>query len=201
MVIGQIRELGVPLKKKGAPGDVNPVLLSFNNWWETFLELRGDSTKSRVSFARCISCGNWSFDDDESYENKLQAIFDLSNSGRATKYTGSSELQPGIEGTRAARPETPAEEKAQVATILSASLTMNRRSIFISDYIVGLALWDARSNDQVCVLPGCKFPVVLRKQGNHYILVGETYVDGYMHGKAMDELKDGKFRLQDFEIH
>jgi hypothetical protein len=205
MTIGHIKATGIPFKRKGPPGDVNPVVHSFNNWWKIFVESRGDSTKSRASFARCISCENWMVDDlkddDESYEEKLQAIFDLSSSGRAAKYNGGSEPEPGVDDARAPRAETPTEEKEQVATILSASLTMNRRTLFLSDHIVGLAPWDAKSKDLVCVLPGCKFPVVLRKQANHYILVGEAYVDGYMHGKAMDELKDGRFRLKSFEIH
>jgi hypothetical protein len=201
LVIDHIKVLATPFKKHGAPGDVNPVLQSFNNWWETFVKSRGDSTKSRASFARCISCENWTFDDEESYEEKLQSIVDFSSSGQASKYVGSREPEPGIEDTRASRPDTPVEEKAQVATILSASLTMNKRTLFISDHIVGLAPWDASPEDLVCVLPGCKFPVVLRKRERHYILVGEAYVDGYMHGKAMNELKAGKFHLKDFEIH
>lgn len=201
LVISDIGVLATPFKMTGSPGDVNPVLQSFNHWWETFAKSRGDSTKSRASFARCISCENWTFDDEESYEGKLQAVFDFSDSGQASRYAGAREPEPGVEETRVPRPETPMEEKAQVATILSASLTMNRRTLFISEHIVGLAPWDASLEDLVCVLPGCRFPVVLRKQERHYILVGEAFVDGYMHGKAMDELKAGKFRLEDFEIH
>lgn len=200
LVIDHIKVVGLSFKRKGPPGDVNPVLDSFNNWWEVFVESRGDSTKSRVSFARCISCENWDFDDDESYLEKLQAIFDLSNSGNAIWHTGTFDPQPGIDASKAERDATPEEEKTQVATILSASLTMNKRTLFVSDKIVGLAPWDSQPNDIVCVLPGCKFPVVLRKQGTNYILIGEAYVEGYMHGKAMEGLEDGEFQLETFEI-
>lgn len=201
LVVGHIKHLAVPLKKNGPPGDVTSVLDAFNNWWETFVSSRGDSRESRISFAKCISCENWTTDDENSEYEKLQAIFDFTSSGRASKYTFQPEPEPGEEDTRSARPATPVDEKAQVATILSASLTMNRRTLFISDDIVGLAPWDAKPEDIVCVLPGCRFPVVLRKLKTHVILIGEAYVGGYMHGKAMDELTAGKLRMETFEIH
>ena len=202
MVLDRIKEVGLPFKREGAPGDVNPVLLSFNNWWKMFVESYRDSTKSRVLFAKCISCEKWMFDDDKSYTDKVQAIFDFIDSGQAIKYTGSkSGPEPDDEDPTFVRAGTPTEEKTQVTTILDASISMNKRTLFISDSIVGLAPWDARPKDLVCVLPGCKFPVVLRTEGKHYILIGEVYVEGYMQGKAMDELKEGKFQLETFEIH
>jgi len=44
-------------------------------------------------------------------------------------------------------------------------------------------------------------PVVLRPKDDHYIYLGEAYIHGYMYGKAMEELAEGKFQLQDFEIY
>jgi hypothetical protein len=201
LVIDHIKVTGLPFKKRGPPGDILPVLHAFDDWWKIFVESKGDTRDSRVTFIRCISCGNWIFDSDKSYIDKLQSIFDLSNSGRAIKYSANGAPPPETEDPKLERNGTPEEEKTQVATVLSASLTMNRRTLFISDEIVGLAPWGAEPGDLVCVLPGCKFPVVLRKQESHFILIGEAYVDSFMHGEGMGELRDGKFQLETFEIH
>ena len=96
-------------------------------------------------------------------------------------------------------------EKAQFSTILSAGLTMNRRRMFISkEKAVGLAPWDAEQGDIICVLLGCRFPVVLRPRGpsdNYYVLVGEAYIEGFMDGEAILGLEEGYFELNTFEIH
>jgi hypothetical protein len=57
----------------------------------------------------------------------------------------------------------------------------------------------------ICILLRCRFPVVLRQQGDHwpyhYALVGEVYVEGMMDRETMKALKDGMSVLEDFEIH
>jgi hypothetical protein len=70
---------------------------------------------------------------------------------------------------------------------------------FIGD--MGVEFWEAQVGDMVCILLGCSIPVVLRPVGNHYTLVGEAYIDGYMYGKGMIELDEGKYQLEDFDIH
>jgi len=42
--------------------------------------------------------------------------------------------------------------------------------------------------------------VILRKVEDHYINLGEAYVDGYMYGEAMDMLEKGELKLEEFEL-
>jgi len=51
--------------------------------------------------------------------------------------------------------------------------------------------------NMVCVLLGGSLPVVLREVGEHCVLVGLAYVDGIMHGEAL-ERDDSK--IQGFTI-
>ncbi|KAH7350762.1 heterokaryon incompatibility protein-domain-containing protein [Rhexocercosporidium sp. MPI-PUGE-AT-0058] len=48
--------------------------------------------------------------------------------------------------------------------------------------------------DFVVVPLGCSTPVLLRQEGTRgeYRFVGDVYIHGYMHGRAVDELRDGK---------
>jgi hypothetical protein len=55
--------------------------------------------------------------------------------------------------------------------------------------------------DLVCVLFGGNTPFVLRGIDNHYILVGECYVHGMMHGEAMAALESGEVEEEWFELH
>jgi len=79
---------------------------------------------------------------------------------------------------------------------------IRRRRLFISNSeLIGMGPDSAEPGDIICILLGCSTPVILRPQDDHYIFLGEAYVHGYMYGKGMDELAEGKFQLESFEIH
>ncbi|KAH9215200.1 hypothetical protein DL95DRAFT_388927 [Leptodontidium sp. 2 PMI_412] len=66
----------------------------------------------------------------------------------------------------------------------------------------GLVSGNAREGDEVAVLVGCDFPVILRgRKGEDVVLVGEAYVDGYMKGRAMEEAAEGRYMPREFRIH
>ena len=51
---------------------------------------------------------------------------------------------------------------------------------------IGLAPSRTRAGDVVCVIKGANVPFILRPRGeNKYILVGECYFHGIMHGEVM----------------
>jgi hypothetical protein len=52
--------------------------------------------------------------------------------------------------------------------------------------------------DLICVLLGGQTPFISRKIGGRFHLVGACYIHGIMSGEAMDELRIGKYELQDF---
>ena len=204
-VVGLIKAVGSAFRKSGAPSDVLPSLHAFQDWWNIFVGFMGDSDSAQAIFARVISCGSWNFDNDQTYQERLRAIFALSKSN-VVRYSPDAESREEMESVELAKVETDENEKTQMASILSASLTMNRRRLFItSNNNAGLAPWNAEPGDMICILLGCRSPVVLRRQGGHwpyhYVLIGEAYVEGMMDGEAMKALTDGSFVLEDFEIH
>ena len=78
--------------------------------------------------------------------------------------------------------------------------SFHKRLMFTHEGYIGMAPHHARKGDIVCLLLGCRIPVVLRerKEGG-FRLVGEAYVHGIMKGEAMT--KDNEERSQDFCIH
>jgi hypothetical protein len=74
-------------------------------------------------------------------------------------------------------------------------------NFFISpEGYVGLAHCRAQHSDQICILPGASVPFILRREGEHYLLVGEAYVHGLMKGEAIELLKNEKVEFRYIEI-
>lgn len=81
----------------------------------------------------------------------------------------------------------------------SANRSWNRRLFFFGN-TMGLAPKDTLEGDIICVPLGCCHPMIFRQIDNHYIVVGEAYLHGYMYGKAIDMLENGELKLQQFEL-
>lgn len=92
-------------------------------------------------------------------------------------------------------------EARQYALVSSASRRMHgKRFVVSSTKLAGLAPQAAQQGDEIVVLLGCDFPVVMRDMGTYWTLIGEIYVDGIMYGEAMDGLASGKYVENSFEI-
>lgn len=67
-------------------------------------------------------------------------------------------------------------------------------SCFVTEkWYIGLGPRDGmRSGDRICIVPGCTVPLVVRRLGSTYELVGDCYVYGIMEGEVMREVTDGK---------
>ncbi|KAH6669025.1 heterokaryon incompatibility protein-domain-containing protein [Halenospora varia] len=84
---------------------------------------------------------------------------------------------------------------------ISVAITWDRRFFVSSGGTMGMAPESALEGDTICIPLGCPHPMILRHVDDHYVVVGEAYVDGYMYGNAMELLEQGKLQLQDFELH
>lgn len=83
------------------------------------------------------------------------------------------------------------------------SRMMGRCFCLTSEGRMGLGTGFMAPNDEVVVPLGCSTPVLLRPEGNRgeYRFVGDIYVDGYMHGRAVEDLNSDKRRLKRYIIH
>jgi hypothetical protein len=77
----------------------------------------------------------------------------------------------------------------------------DRQFFITTPNIMGLAAKDVTEGGIICIPLGCCHPVVLQKFEDHYINMGEAYIDGFMDGKAMDMLERGELKLEEFQIH
>jgi len=66
------------------------------------------------------------------------------------------------------------------------AFTRGRVFFTTTNNYMGLAPVGSMPGDAICVVQGCSIPLVMRPKGDHWILIGESYVHGIMDGEAMD---------------
>ena len=72
------------------------------------------------------------------------------------------------------------------------------RSFFVmQNGYMGLAPWYRKKGDLICILLGCSVPIILRKWGSNYVVVGDAYVYGMMQGEIMEEVEKERLHVQD----
>jgi len=75
-----------------------------------------------------------------------------------------------------------------------------RRMVTTDKGHIGMALELSRRGDLVCLLFGCKMPVVLRPEGDYFRFMGECYVHGLMFGEGIDAYGRGEYEAEKFEL-
>ncbi|KAI1748045.1 heterokaryon incompatibility protein-domain-containing protein [Xylaria castorea] len=68
-------------------------------------------------------------------------------------------------------------------------INMRKRLFMSDDRTWGMATANAAVGDTICILAGCRIPVVIRETGKMgcYQLVGECYLDGVMQGEVLEQ--------------
>jgi len=75
-----------------------------------------------------------------------------------------------------------------------------RRLMLTESNLLGLVPHTAKVNDLVCVLFGCRVPLILRPHlPATYKIVGDFYVEGLMKGQAVTSMENGKLQKMDFD--
>jgi hypothetical protein len=78
---------------------------------------------------------------------------------------------------------------------------MSDRCFFCTgDGWMGVGPDDLRKGDLVCVLKDCQFPVLLRPEDGHFLLLGTALIHGLMDGEIMTELDSRSTSIQEFKI-
>jgi hypothetical protein len=70
---------------------------------------------------------------------------------------------------------------------------MGRTFCVMEQGLIGMGSGYMTAGDLVVVPFGCSTPIILRPEGrrNEYRYVGDVYIDGYMHGEAVQQLEAG----------
>lgn len=72
-------------------------------------------------------------------------------------------------------------------------LSNHRRMIRTTKGYIGLMPQCTQVGDCIGIFKGVKMPLVVRKDGSHYVIIGESYVHGMMKGEVWNEKEVHKF--------
>ena len=67
-----------------------------------------------------------------------------------------------------------------------------RRLITTCSGLLGSTIANVHPGDEIRLLPGCRMPVIVRRFGERYRLVGSAYIHGLMDDEAILELEKQK---------
>lgn len=75
---------------------------------------------------------------------------------------------------------------------LARNFGFNRAFIITTGGRMGIGPSDSRAGDTMAVILGGGVPYVLRPEGEHFLFVGESYVQDFMDGQALELCRQGK---------
>jgi hypothetical protein len=78
---------------------------------------------------------------------------------------------------------------------------LEQKAVFVTrSGHVGYGPDGIQEGDEVCILPGCQYPILVRKKGQAYQVVGACVVYGIMGVDWTDHLKSGEVKLTDINL-
>ena len=95
---------------------------------------------------------------------------------------------PGMPGSNKAPDGNDAKVSAYDYAVWHA--LRNRRFFITTSGFMGLGPRTMQPQDQIAVLHGCRWPVILRPGDDHFKMLGTCYVHGIMDGEAIREKKN-----------
>jgi hypothetical protein len=93
-----------------------------------------------------------------------------------------------------------ARQEYQDAVLWAMRVLAWRRLVVTRGGYLGLAPAATKAGDVVAVVPGCDVPLVLRKEGERFRVLGEGYVHGIMSGELQEMLEQGTRKLVDITL-
>lgn len=78
---------------------------------------------------------------------------------------------------------------------------LNQGFIFTQNGYIDLEPKHVQVGDQICAFQGCRVLFVLRKVEGHRVLVGNSFLLGYIDGEALLAVEEGRKTVDAFEIH
>lgn len=155
------------------------------------------------------SVGNFETADQKTDEEKFQHLLSSWATRIAEKDTFAAETLQELEKTATIDNRGFAEgnslnhiaRESNVRRLKLDAIEGLRRFVVTCNGLMGMAPPHVQEGDLACVLLGARVPFMLRKCKEFYTLVGEVYIsNGYMYGRAIDEMEARTSEVQEFEI-
>ncbi len=195
--------------------DVEYGLLALYNWWKLIPGIEETSSAKHEAFVRTLTCDRIKREQlgtstKSDYFLNIFGYVGLMFSNAKLIDSGSFILNYWILYLDRIAEATPSKSRSTIESESVANMEdwmdfiycyiWDHRFFISSSNAMGFASREIREGDIICIPLGCCHPIILRKEENHYINLGEAYVDGCMYGEAMEMLERGELKLEEFEL-
>ncbi|KAI4870246.1 heterokaryon incompatibility protein-domain-containing protein [Hypoxylon rubiginosum] len=89
----------------------------------------------------------------------------------------------------------------ELYSALAGNFCFNRSFFVTSNGYMGIGPSGAQVGDDIAVIFGGDVPYVLRREGNSFVFVGESYVQGLVNGEAVRDWRLGRLKEELIEVH
>jgi hypothetical protein len=194
ILLDRIISCGVPLNPPICKG---AMLMAFFEWRLKLRQAKWFIPFDDEAFCRTLSCGQLlDTCTPREWVEWTYHTFAVSIRGLYPELTLDHQLKSYAE---IVTPFSSAERKQTLLEIFTKAMTGRCFAITCSGLLC-LGSGALQVEDLICVPRGCSTPVILRKRGDAYTFIGDIYVDGYMHGKAIEDYQNGTRQVQTFMI-
>lgn len=76
---------------------------------------------------------------------------------------------------------------------MAKAVTGRRLAVTNGSYLA-LVSAGTKVGDRICILRGARVPFILRRDGSHYVLIGDCYVHGMMLGEVVKGVVESEMR-------
>jgi hypothetical protein len=91
-------------------------------------------------------------------------------------------------------------DKWRIQFLVEDATSRNRRLFRYPQGYIGVADSRSRHTDIIAVLFGALVPLILKRIGEHYKVVGDSYLHGFIRGEVIQMMKDDKVEVETFSI-
>ena len=95
---------------------------------------------------------------------------------------------------------TTSDDDLRDSSTWAANVLAWRRLVGTQNGRVGLTVAASMIGDSIVVLPGCSVPLILRRDGKGWRLIGECFIYGLMNGEAADLVGNEMTRIEEIEL-
>jgi hypothetical protein len=191
IVLDNMRSCGIAL---GSLTSINEMRMAFLEWRSRLIQGRGYDVAVHESFCRTL-CMNMSNDGPRELMESTYHAFAI-----LLQELPSIELDSQLKFYASTSVGSSATFAAEMLFNFFHRTMAGRRFCMTFTGLLCLGSSSCVQDDIVIVPLGCSTPIILRKRNQTYTYIGDIYVDGYMYGRAIDELNSGVRQLQNFVL-
>ena len=84
---------------------------------------------------------------------------------------------------------------------LSGPVTTKTSFFVTANGFYGISDASIQHGDEIYILLGCPVPLLIRRLGLDWVVVGDCYVFGMMYGEMTEKVESGELKLDTFRFH